>query len=67
MKLAERTVQYADTLTVLTEGYLRVARVLQAEGSHAEAARYFIQANQGQPGNLLAAIGLVQTHLKKGM
>lgn len=66
MKLAERTIQFADTLTVLTEGYLRAARVLQAEGSHAEAAKYFITANQGQPGNVLAAIGLAQTHLKKG-
>ncbi|KIP06107.1 hypothetical protein PHLGIDRAFT_107356 [Phlebiopsis gigantea 11061_1 CR5-6] len=65
MKLAERTIQFADTLTVLTEGYLRAARVLQAEGSHAEAAKYFITANQGQPGNVLAAIGLAQTHLKK--
>ena len=66
MKLAERTIQFADTLTVLTEGYLRAARVLQAEGSHADAAKYFITANQGQPGNVLAAIGLAQTHLKKG-
>ena len=64
MKLAERTIQFADTLTVLTDGYIRAGRVLQQEGSHVEAGKHFATANQGQPGNVLAAIGLAQTQLK---
>lgn len=67
LKLAERTIQFADTLTVLTDGYIRAGRVLQQDGSHAEAQKNFTVANKGQPTNVLAAIGLAQTQLKNGM
>ncbi|KAG1735969.1 hypothetical protein EDB19DRAFT_1896149 [Suillus lakei] len=49
LKLAERTIQFADTLTLLTEGNLRAARVLHAEGSLKEATKYYTTATDGQP------------------
>lgn len=67
LKLAERTIQYADTLTVLTEGYIRAARVYHAEDKIVEATKYYNKAKEGQPTNVLAAIGLTQMHLKNGM
>ncbi|KAF8637305.1 hypothetical protein AX16_010835 [Volvariella volvacea WC 439] len=64
LKLAERTVQFADTLTILTEGYIRAGRVLHAEGSTLQASKFFTAALEGQPKNTLAAIGLSQIHLR---
>ncbi|EGO00400.1 hypothetical protein SERLA73DRAFT_122419 [Serpula lacrymans var. lacrymans S7.3] len=64
LKLAERTVQFADTLTVLTEGYLRAARVLHAEGSISEATKYYTSATEGQPKHVLGAIGLAQMQIQ---
>ncbi|KAF9464960.1 RNA polymerase II-associated protein [Collybia nuda] len=64
LKLAERTVQFADTLTVLTEGYLRAGRVSHAEGSLAYATRYYSAAIEGQPKHVLGAIGLAQMQMQ---
>ena len=66
LKLAERTIQFAYTLTVLTDGYIRAGRVLHAEHSTAEAMRYYTHAKDGQPSNVLASIGLAQVQLESG-
>ncbi|KAJ3802188.1 RNA polymerase II-associated protein [Lentinula aff. detonsa] len=66
LKLAERTIQFADTLTVLTEGYIRAGRVSHAEGNFLAATRYFSSATEGQPKHVLAAIGLAQMQMNNG-
>lgn len=66
LKLAERTVQFADTLTLLTDGYLRAARVLHAEGSFPQATKYFTLAVNGQPKHVLGAIGMAQMQIQNG-
>ncbi|KAH0828123.1 hypothetical protein J3R83DRAFT_3795 [Lanmaoa asiatica] len=63
LKLAERTVQFADTLTLLTEGNLRAARALHAEGSTKEATKYYTIATEGQPKHILGAIGMAQMQM----
>ncbi|KAH7889009.1 hypothetical protein F5I97DRAFT_1804053 [Phlebopus sp. FC_14] len=64
LKLAERTIQFADTLTLLTEGNLRAARVLHAEGSLKEATKYYTVATEGQPKHVLGAIGMAQMQMQ---
>ncbi|KAI0338297.1 TPR-like protein [Trametopsis cervina] len=64
LKLAERTLQFADTLTLLTEGHIRCGRVLHQEGSLSDAMKQYGQAVKGQPGNVLAAVGHAQAQLK---
>ncbi|KAF8070705.1 RNA polymerase II-associated protein [Lyophyllum atratum] len=64
LKLAERTIQFADTLTVLTEGYLRAGRVSHAEGSVTHATKYYSSAVEGQPKHILGAIGLAQMQMQ---
>ncbi|KAF5351734.1 hypothetical protein D9756_007677 [Leucocoprinus leucothites] len=64
LKLAERTIQFADTLTILTEGHLRAGRVCHAEGSHIQAERFYSAAIDGQPKHVLGAIGLAQMQLQ---
>ncbi|KAJ6594521.1 RNA polymerase II-associated protein [Mycena capillaripes] len=64
LKLAERTIQFADTLTVLTEGYIRAGRVSHAEGSLAHATKYYSSATDGQPKHVVGAIGLAQMQMQ---
>ncbi|KAF8229067.1 RNA polymerase II-associated protein [Tricholoma matsutake] len=64
LKLAERTIQFADTLTVLTEGYLKAGRVSHAEGSLALATKYYSSAMEGNSKHVLAAIGLAQLQMQ---
>jgi RNA polymerase-associated protein CTR9 len=64
LKLAERTIQFADTLTLLTEGNLRAARVLHAEGFLKEATKYYTTATDGQPKHILGAIGMAQMQIQ---
>ncbi|KAM6502121.1 RNA polymerase II-associated protein [Amanita muscaria] len=64
LKLAERTIQFADTLTILTDGYLRAARILHAEGSYSQATKYFTVAVNGQPKHVLGAIGMAQMQIQ---
>lgn len=66
LKLAERTIQFADTLTVLTDGYIRAGRVLQETSSLPDAIKQYSHAREGQPANVLASIGLAQAQLKNG-
>ncbi|KAJ7263165.1 hypothetical protein B0H12DRAFT_1231010 [Mycena haematopus] len=63
-KLAERTIQFADTLTVLTEGYIRAGRVLHAEGSLAQATKYYSSATEGQPKRVVGAVSLAQMQMQ---
>ncbi|KAG7093919.1 hypothetical protein E1B28_007555 [Marasmius oreades] len=64
MKLAERTIQFADTLTVLTEGHIRSARICHAEGNTALAMKQYTLATENQPKHPIAAIGLAQMRMK---
>ncbi|KAJ7467095.1 RNA polymerase II-associated protein [Mycena latifolia] len=64
LKLAERTIQFADTLTVLTEGYIRAGRVSHAEGSLPQATKYYSSATEGQPKHVIGAIGLAQMQMQ---
>ena len=66
MKLAERTIQFADTLTILTDGYIKAGRVGHAEGSIPDATRNFTEAMKGPVVNAMAAIGLAQIQLNTG-
>ncbi|KAJ7658031.1 RNA polymerase II-associated protein, partial [Mycena rosella] len=66
LKLAERTIQFADTLTVLTEGYIRAGRVSHAEGSIPQATKYYSSATEGQPKHVIGAIGLAQMQMQNG-
>lgn len=52
--------QFADTLTILTEGYLRAGRVSHASGSISQATKFYTSAVEGQPKNVAGAIGLAQ-------
>ncbi|KAF7315939.1 RNA polymerase II-associated protein [Mycena indigotica] len=64
LKLAERTIQFADTLTLLTEGYIRAGRVSHAQSSISEATRYYTAATEGQPKHVIGAIGLAQVQMQ---
>jgi len=66
MKLAERTIQFADTLTLLTEGHLRAGRVSHAEGSLLQATKHYMAATEGQPKHVLGAIALAQMQMHNG-
>ncbi|KAF9269021.1 RNA polymerase II-associated protein [Marasmius fiardii PR-910] len=64
MKLAERTVQFADTLTILTEGHIRSGRISHAEGNTTLAMKQYTLATEKQPKHPIAAIGLAQMRMK---
>jgi RNA polymerase-associated protein CTR9 len=66
MKLAERTIQFADTLTILTDGYIKAGRVSHADGSVLDATRHFTEATKAPVVNAIAVIGLAQIQLKTG-
>lgn len=63
LKLAERTIQYADTLVVLSDGHIRAALVSHAEGKMTEAMRHYSAAKEGMPNNILANVGMAQMHI----
>jgi len=66
LKLAERTIQYADTLSLLADGHLRAGRTLHIEGNrHVEAAKHYETVNKNMPG-VLASVGLAGIYLQKG-
>lgn len=64
LKLAERTIQFADTLTILTEGYLRAGRVSHASGALGQATKFYTSAVEGQPNNVVGAIGMAQMQMR---
>jgi len=67
LKLAERTIQFADTKTILTEGYLRAGRVSHAGGSLAQATKFYFDAVKGQPKHVVGAIGMAQSQMLNGL
>lgn len=66
LKLAERTIQFAETLALFSAGHIHAGHLAQLEGSMTDAMRHFNAALKGNPKNVLAAIGLAQVHLKNG-
>ena len=66
LKLAERTIQFADTKTILTEGYLRAGRVSHARGSLSQATKFYVEAVKGQPQHIVGAIGMAQSQMLNG-
>ncbi|KAJ2930254.1 hypothetical protein H1R20_g6829, partial [Candolleomyces eurysporus] len=64
LKLAERTIQFADTLTLLTEGYIRAGRVSHSQGANQHSLRCYSAALEGQPKNTIAAIGMAQMQMQ---
>ena len=66
LKLAERTIQFAETLALIGAGYVNAGRLAQMEGSTSAAMRHFNAALKGNPKNAMAAIGLAQSQIKNG-
>jgi RNA polymerase-associated protein CTR9 len=66
LKLAERAIQYADTLGILSDGYLRAGRINHEQGIYDEAAKHYGIAAEESPANILAAIGLAQIQIQTG-
>ncbi|KAI0044199.1 RNA polymerase II-associated protein [Auriscalpium vulgare] len=64
LKLAERTVQFADTRAVLADGYIRAGRVCHVDGNYSDALRYYQKAAEGPAKNVLAVIGVAQIQLR---
>ncbi|KAG6370018.1 hypothetical protein JVT61DRAFT_12537 [Boletus reticuloceps] len=65
--LKRRSERFADTLTLLTDGNLRAARALHAEGSIKEATKYYTTTMEGQPKHILGAIGMAQMQILNGV
>lgn len=57
----------ADTLTILTDGYLRAGRVSHAMKDASLASRFYASATEGQPKNVIGAIGVAQMQMLKGV
>lgn len=66
LKLAERTIQFADVKGILCDGYLRAGRVSHREGSLQDASSHFTKAKEARKDSVLATIGLAQVQLKNG-
>ena len=66
MKLAERTIQFADVKGILCDGYIRAARVCHREGSMTEAMSHFSKAKDARKDSVLATIGFAQMQLRNG-
>ncbi|KAI5118232.1 hypothetical protein M0805_008868 [Coniferiporia weirii] len=64
LKLAERTIQFAETLTLFGAGHIHAGHLAQMEGSMSDALRHFNAALKSNPRNVLAAIGLAQVQLR---
>ncbi|KAF7305788.1 RNA polymerase II-associated protein [Mycena chlorophos] len=65
LKLAERTIQFADTLSMLTEGYIRAGRVSHAQGANEPATKYYTAAFEGQnKQHVMGGIGLAQLQME---
>ncbi|EMD33781.1 hypothetical protein CERSUDRAFT_117863 [Gelatoporia subvermispora B] len=63
-KLAERVIQFADTKTLLSEGYIRAGRITQAEGIAQDAFKHYAKAKEGSQPNIVASVGIAQLQLK---
>ncbi|KIO17833.1 hypothetical protein M407DRAFT_84591 [Tulasnella calospora MUT 4182] len=63
LKLAERAIQFSDTLAVLADGHIRAARACQDLGLTKIALRHYTWATESAPTKVLAWIGKAQMHL----
>ncbi|ORY91479.1 hypothetical protein BCR35DRAFT_323300 [Leucosporidium creatinivorum] len=63
IKLAERTIQFADTRVLLSEGHLAVARALHAQGEEASINEYKLSTD-ANPDQLIAQLAMAQGWLK---
>ncbi|KAG8952026.1 hypothetical protein FRC04_005359 [Tulasnella sp. 424] len=63
LKLAERAIQFSDTLAVLADGHIRAARACQDLGKTKIALRHYTYATESAPTKVLAWIGKAQMHL----
>ncbi|KAH9858911.1 RNA polymerase II-associated protein [Lenzites betulinus] len=64
LKLAERTIQFADVKGILCDGFIRAGRVCHKEGSTRDAMNHFQKAKEARKDNVLATIGLAQLQMK---
>ncbi|TBU31622.1 RNA polymerase II-associated protein [Dichomitus squalens] len=64
LKLAERTIQFADVKGILCDGYIRAGRVTHREGLLQDATSHFTKAKDARKDSVLATIGLAQVQLK---
>ncbi|KDQ14109.1 hypothetical protein BOTBODRAFT_32898 [Botryobasidium botryosum FD-172 SS1] len=64
LKLAEHTIQFADTLAVVSDGHLRMARVSHAQNMIEDAAKHYEIAAENSPHSTLAQVGLAQLQVK---
>lgn len=65
LKLAERTVQFSETLTLLSAGHIHAGYLSQVDGTSTDALRHYNHALKSNPKNLLAAMGLAQVQVKQ--
>lgn len=67
LKLAERTIQFAETLALFSAGQIHAAYLAQLNNQTAEATRFYSAALKSNPKNPIASIGLAQQQYKTGM
>ena len=69
LKLAERTIQFADILTLYASGHIHAGTLAQADviagdpSRIQDASKHFQNALKGSPKNVLAAIGVAQVQI----
>ena len=66
LKLAVRTIRFAETLALLSAGHIHASYLSQVEGTLMDALRHYNTALKNNPKNLLAALGLAQIQVKQG-
>lgn len=59
LKLAERTIQHADTLSLLADGHMRAGRALHAQGQLPAATKHYEHAPP-----VVGAVGLAAIHVQ---
>ncbi|KAL1945926.1 hypothetical protein VTO73DRAFT_1928 [Trametes versicolor] len=64
LKLAERTIQFADVKGIVCDGYIRAGRICHKEASIRDAMTHFQKAKETKKDNVLATIGLAQLQVK---
>ncbi|KAG8935468.1 hypothetical protein FRC03_009248 [Tulasnella sp. 419] len=63
LKIAERAIQFADTLPVVSDSYLRAARACHDLGYDDLARKHYAAAAENSPTKVLAWIGKAQMHV----
>ncbi|KAF8306266.1 TPR-like protein [Clavulina sp. PMI_390] len=64
LKLAERTIQFSDTLSLVVDGHLRAAQVAHANANWDDARTHYAGALENNPKNLIANLGLAQIQIQ---